>query len=84
MTKRTKRAPAPAKRIIKVGATYLDTYHSIVVTVEDHEIVGGKRTGRVVVIGADGVERFPRRWYTREQDLVELPSIAAPPRGVHP
>ncbi len=84
MSKRSRRAEAPSKRIIKVGATYLDTYHSIVVTVEDHEIVGGHRTGRLVVIGADGVERFPRRWYTREQDLVELPSVIPSPRGAHP
>ena len=84
MSKRSRRAPAPSKPVIKVGATYLDTYHSVVVTVEDHEIVGGHRTGRLVVIGADGVERFPRRWYTREQDLVELPSLVLPPRGAHP
>ncbi len=82
--KRSKRVAVPSRRIIKVGATYLDTYHSIVVTVEDHEIVGGHRTGRVVVIGADGVARFPRRWYTREQDLVELPSVILSPRGAHP
>ena len=49
-----------------------------------HEIVGGHRTGRVIVIGADGVERFPRRWLTREQDLLELPSLTLPPRGAHP
>jgi hypothetical protein len=84
MRKPSRRAPAPSKRIIKVGATYLDTYHSIVVTVEDHEIVAGHRTGRLVVIGADGVERFPRRWYTRERDLAELPSLARAPRGAHP
>ncbi len=84
MSKRSRRAETPPRRIVRVGATYLDTYHSIVVTVEDHEIVGGHRTGRVVVIGADGVERFPRRWYTRELDLVELPSLVTPPRGAHP
>jgi hypothetical protein len=84
MKKRSRRVAVPSRRIIKVGAKYLDTYHSIVVTVEDHEIVAGRRTGRLVVIGADGVERFPRRWYTREQDLVELPSVSLPLRGAHP
>ncbi len=84
MTKRTKGGPGRSRRIVKVGGTYLDTYHSIVVTVEDQEIVAGRRTGRLVVIGADGVERFPRRWYTREQDLVPLPSLTIPPRGAHP
>ncbi len=84
MKKRSKRAAVLPQRIIKIGGTYLDTYHSIVVTVEDHEIVGGRRTGRVIVIGADGVERFPRRWLTREQDLLELPSLTLPPRGAHP
>ncbi len=84
MTKRGKRNTVPCGRIIKVGGTYLDTFHSIVVTVEEHETAGGRRTGRVVVLGADGIERFPRRWYTREQDLVELPPTALPPRGAHP
>jgi hypothetical protein len=84
MRKRTSRVPAPPKRIIKIGGTYLDTYHSVVVTVEDREIVRGRRTGRLVVIGADGAERFPRRWYTREQDLADLPSAFSPSRGAHP
>ena len=84
MTKRSRREVVVPRRIIKIGAMYLDTYHSVVVTVEDQEIVGGRMTGRLIVIGADGVERFPRRWLTREQDLVELPSITQPPRGAHP
>jgi hypothetical protein len=84
MTKRSKREVAFPERIIEIGATYLDTYHSIVVTVEDYETIGGRRTGRFVVIGADGVERFPRRWFTREQDLVALPSVKLASRGAHP
>ena len=70
-----KKAVGVHRRILKVGATYLDRSRGVLVTLEDHEIVGGRRTGRVVVCAADGVLRFPRRWYCREPDLVP------PPRG---
>lgn len=75
MNKRAERLNAAKRRVIQVGGTYRDTSHGVVVTVEDHEIRGGKRTGRLVVLGADGMERFPRRWYCREQDLVALPPV---------
>jgi hypothetical protein len=65
------------QRILKVGGTYLDRSRGVLVTLEDHEIRGGRRTGRVVVAAADGVLRFPRRWYCREPDLVPPPRSAA-------
>ncbi len=68
-------------RVLKIGAVYLDSYHRVLVTVEDHEIVDGRRTGRVIVCGADGVERFPRRWYAREQDLVDPPAAVLAARS---
>jgi hypothetical protein len=80
-----KKAVGVHRRILKVGATYLDRSRGVLVTLEDHEIVGGRRTGRVVVCAADGVLRFPRRWYCREPDLVppSLRGTAAYP-GEHP
>lgn len=63
--------------ILKVGGTYLDRSRGVLVTLEDHEIRGGRRTGRLVVSAADGVLRFPRRWYCREPDLVPPPRSAA-------
>ena len=71
MSKRVRKTPAP-RRIIRIGDTYRDTHRNALVTVEDHEIVGGRRTGRVIVVGADVGERFPRRWICPEQDLVEV------------
>lgn len=65
------------QRILKVGGTYLDRSRGVLVTLEDHEIRGGRRTGRVVVAAADGVLRFPRRWYCREPDLVPPRQSAA-------
>ena len=75
MTRKQTRSGAQG-RILKVGETYLDRSRGVLVTMEDHEIVGGRRTGRVVVCAADGVLRFPRRWYCRTPDLVEPPRSA--------
>jgi hypothetical protein len=58
MSKRPKKA-AVSRRIIRVGDTYRDTRRNALVTVEDHEIVGGRRTGRVIVVGAEVGRRFP-------------------------
>ena len=58
------------RRVLKIGDTYLDRSRGVLVTLEDHEVRGGRRTGRVIVCAADGVLRFPRRWYCREPDLV--------------
>ncbi len=73
MSKRVKKAAVP-RRIIRIGDTYRDIHREALVTVEDHEIVGGRRTGRIIVVGADVGERFPRRWICPEQDLVEVPA----------
>ncbi len=80
-----KRAIGRHRRILKVGDMYLDRSRGVLVTLEDHEIVGGRRTGRVIVCAADGVLRFPQRWYCREPDLVPPPrgSTAGNP-GAHP
>lgn len=73
------------KRLLKVGETYLDRSRGVLVTLEDHEIVAGYRTGRLVVCAADGVFRFPRRWYCRETDLVRPPrTMTAGHAGAHP
>lgn len=73
------------RRILKVGETYLDRSRGVLVTLEDHEIVGGRRTGRVIVCAADGVLRFPRRWYCREPDLVRPPpGTTSANAGAHP
>jgi hypothetical protein len=73
--KTRKKAAETAKRIIKVGGTYRDSHRGALVTVEDHELVGGKRTGRVIVIGAGVGEHFPRRWICPAEDLVELEEV---------
>ncbi len=72
------------RRILKVGETYLDRSRGVLVTMEDHEIVHGRRTGRVVVCAADGVLRFPRRWYCRVPDLVDPPRSAVSHPGARP
>jgi len=54
-----------------IGDTYCDTHRNVLVTVEDHEFVGGRRTGRVSLLSRRR-ERFPRRWICPEQDLVEV------------
>jgi len=71
MSKRVKKTAGPS-RIIRIGDTYRDIHRNTLVTVEDHEIVGGRRTGRVIVVGAHVGQRFPRRWICPEQDLVEV------------
>jgi hypothetical protein len=70
----TARKPVRSQQsILKLGETYLDRSRGVVVTLEEFEVTEGRRTGRVVVCAADGVLRFPRRWYCREPDLVERP-----------
>ena len=83
MTRKQTRSGAQG-RILKVGETYLDRSRGVLVTMEDHEIVGGRRTGRVLVCAADGVQRFPQRWYCRGPDLVEQPHSAASHPGDRP
>ena len=72
------------RRVLKMGDTYLDRSRGVLVTLEDHEVRGGRRTGRVIVCAADGVLRFPRRWYCREPDLVRPPRGATAFAGAHP
>ena len=65
-------------RVIKIGGLYRDTARDIPVSAEDHEILQGRRTGRIVVCAADGRERFPRRWLCKAADLEEFPEWAVP------
>jgi hypothetical protein len=68
-------------RVLKVGDMYLDRSRGVLVTLEEHEIRAGRRTGRVIVCAADGVLKFPRRWYCREPDLVPPSSGATAPNA---
>ena len=70
--RRTRAIPMVPDRIIKIGGFYRDTARDVLVEAEDHEILGGQRTGRIVVCAADGKERFPRRWYCQAADLAEV------------
>lgn len=76
--KRSRANPIVADRIIKTGGLYRDTARGILVSAEDHEILQGRRTGRIVVCAADGRERFPRRWLCKVADLEEFPEWAMP------
>jgi len=67
-----KRAVKAPQRIIKVGGLYRDAVRSVNVTAEDHEILDGHRTGRILVCASDGKFRFPRRWYCDATDLAEV------------
>ena len=69
--RRNTSAAMPLQRIVKVGGLYLDLERSILVTVEDHEVKNGRRTGRVVVCTADDRIRYPFRWYCLESSLLE-------------
>jgi hypothetical protein len=80
----TRKQTRSQRKILQVGATYFDRSRGVLVTLEDHEIRDGRRTGRVIVCAADGVLRFPRRWYCREPDLVPPPRTAAGHAGAHP
>lgn len=71
MKKRRGATAAPKAVIIKIGATYRDRA-GILVVAEDFELGPQGRTGRVIVCAADGVLRFPRRWFCRADELVEV------------
>ncbi len=75
--RRTKEPPRGKKRI-RVGETYRDVLRDTLVTVEDHELIGGRRTGRVIVSGREGVQRVPRRWLCLERELAEVLGDAGP------
>ena len=76
--RRTRAIPMVPDRIIKIGGLYRDSARDVLVSAEDHEILQGRRTGRIVVCAADGRERFPRHWLCEATDLEEFPEWAMP------
>ena len=71
MTRTPRVAPAPV-RVFRVGATYRLKAGGALVTAEDHEILGGRRTGRILVRAADVGCRMPVRWYSEPSELEEV------------
>jgi hypothetical protein len=63
-----------------VGGTYRCRGSGLLVTAEDHEIRGGRRTGRILARAADATVRFPLWLSCRGEDLIEAEdkSAAAP------
>jgi hypothetical protein len=57
--------------MVKVGETYRSRDGGLVV-VEDHEYVGGRRTGRFLVCTAGGPLPAWRRWYCGPGDLTDI------------
>ena len=85
--RRTRVVGPAVHRVIRMGGTYRCRGSGLLVTAEDHEIVGGHRTGRVLVRAEDSTSRVPVRWYCDPSDLNDMEE--APPReaqvsGVHP
>jgi hypothetical protein len=83
---RTRVVVSVVPRVFRMGGTYRCRGSGLLVTAEDHEIVGGHRTGRVLVRAEDATSRVPVRWYCDPSDLKDMEE--APPReaqssGVH-
>ena len=78
--------PLPA-RVFRMGATYRLKFGGALVTAEDHEILGCRRTGRILVRASDVGGRMPVRWYCEPSDLEEIEDAEALRRvgeGAHP
>ena len=85
--RRTRVVGSAVPRVFRVGGTYRCRGSGLLVTAEDHEIVRGRRTGRVLVRAEDSTSRVQVRWYCEPSDLNDMEE--APPReaqlsGVHP
>jgi hypothetical protein len=65
-------AASSAARVFRVGATYRLKGGGALVTAEDHEILGGRRTGRILVRAVDAGNRMPVRWYSEPSELEEV------------
>lgn len=63
---------APLAPLVRLGGTYRDR-KGVLVEAEDFEFGPRGRTGRIIVRAADGVPRFPSRWFCRATELVEAP-----------
>jgi hypothetical protein len=84
--RRTRVVGSAVPRVFRVGGTYRCRGSGLLVTAEDHEIVRGRRTGRVLVRAEDSTSRVPVRWYCTPSDLEdppELPSHGMQPLGAH-
>lgn len=64
-------APATV-RVLRVGATYRLRAGGALVTAEDHEILEGRRTGRILVRAADVGGRMPVRWFSEPWELEDV------------
>ena len=65
-------ASAAPVRVFRVGGTYRLKAGGALVTAEDHEILGGRRTGRILVRASDAGGRMPVRWYSEPSELEEV------------
>jgi len=73
--KRQDQSTQVARVMVKVGETYRSMDGGLVV-VEDHEYVGGRRTGRFLVCTAGGPLPAWRRWYCGPGDLADVAPAA--------
>ncbi len=70
--KRVLAAQSTPARVFRVGATYRLKSGGALVTAEDHEIVGGHRTGRILVRASDVGTRMPVRWFSEPSELEDV------------
>ncbi len=67
--KRVLAAQSTPVRVFRVGATYRLKSGGALVTVEDHEILDGRRTGRILVRASDIGGRMSVRWFIEPGEL---------------
>jgi hypothetical protein len=75
--RRSRQSQATSVPVVKIGGLYRDRTSGLLVTAEDHEIRGGRRTGRVLARAVDTTLRFPLWLSCRGEDLVEAEDVSA-------
>ncbi len=65
-------------RVLRMGGTYRIKLGGVLVTAEDHEISGGRRTGRILVRVDDARSSVPVRWYCEPSDLEDMGEAPKP------
>jgi hypothetical protein len=70
--RRVSRGAPATVRVFRVGATYRLRAGGALVTAEDHEILEGRRTGRILVRAADVGGRMPVRWFSEPWELEDV------------